>query len=43
MSARAITDVWVHGRRVVEHGRLVMVDQAALMANVRAVTTGWTL
>jgi 5-methylthioadenosine/S-adenosylhomocysteine deaminase len=43
MSARAITDVWVHGRRVVEHGRLVTVDQMALMANVREVTKGWTL
>jgi 5-methylthioadenosine/S-adenosylhomocysteine deaminase len=43
MSARAITDVWVHGRRVVENHRLVSVDRAALMANVREVTKGWTL
>lgn len=43
MSARAVTDVWVHGRRVVEDRRLVTVDQAALMARVREVTRGWTL
>ena len=43
MSPRAVTDVWVHGRRVVEHGRLTTVDQAALMARVRAVTKGWAL
>ena len=42
MSARAITDVWVHGRRVVENCHLVTVDQAGLMANVREVTKGWT-
>ena len=41
MSARAITDVWVHGRRVVENRWLVTVDQAALMARVRDVTQGW--
>jgi 5-methylthioadenosine/S-adenosylhomocysteine deaminase len=43
MSSRAITDVWVHGRRVVEDRRLATVDQAALMARVREVTKGWTL
>ena len=43
MSPRAVTDVWVHGRRVVADGRLAMLDQAALMARVRAVTKGWTL
>jgi 5-methylthioadenosine/S-adenosylhomocysteine deaminase len=43
MSPRAITDVWVHGRQVVAGGRLVAVDQAALMARVREVTRGWTL
>ena len=43
MSPRAVTDVWVHGRRVVEERRLTTVDQAALMARVREVTKGWTL
>ena len=43
MSPRAVTDVWVHGRRVVEERRLTTVDQAALMARVRAVTKGWAL
>jgi len=43
MSARAVTDVWVHGRRVVADRRLVTVDQAALMARVREVTKGWVL
>jgi 5-methylthioadenosine/S-adenosylhomocysteine deaminase len=43
MSARAITDVWVHGRRVVEDRRVVSVDQAGLMARVREVTRGWRL
>ena len=43
MSARAIADVWVHGRRVVENRQLATVDQTALLANVREVTKGWTL
>ena len=43
MSARAVTDVWVHGRRVVDDRRLVTVDQARLMARVREITTGWRL
>ena len=41
MSARAVTDAWVHGRRVVENRRLATVDQAALLARVREVTKGW--
>ena len=41
MSARAVTDAWVHGRRVVEDRRLVRIDQTALMARVREVTKGW--
>ena len=41
MSARAVTDAWVHGRRVVEDRRLVRVDQASLMARVRELTAGW--
>jgi 5-methylthioadenosine/S-adenosylhomocysteine deaminase len=43
MSPRAVTDVWVHGRRVVAGGRLATLDQARLMARVREVTKGWTL
>jgi 5-methylthioadenosine/S-adenosylhomocysteine deaminase len=43
MSPRAVTDVWVHGRRVVANGRLATIDQAELMARVREVTRGWSL
>lgn len=42
MSPRAITDVWVHGRRVVEAGRLTTVDLGELLARVRELTAGWT-
>src|SRR5438132_361224 len=38
MSPRAITDVWVHGRRVVESRRLARVDQDRLLARVRELT-----
>jgi 5-methylthioadenosine/S-adenosylhomocysteine deaminase len=41
MSPQAITDVWVHGRHVVENRRLATVDQDALMARVAALTRGW--
>lgn len=41
MSPQAVTDVWVHGRRVVEHGRLVTVDVAELLARVRELTKEW--
>jgi 5-methylthioadenosine/S-adenosylhomocysteine deaminase len=41
MSPQAITDVWVHGRRVVEDRRLATVDQDALMVRVAALTRGW--
>jgi 5-methylthioadenosine/S-adenosylhomocysteine deaminase len=43
MSSRAVTDVWVHGRRVVESGRLVTIDQDRVLARVRELTRGWTL
>jgi 5-methylthioadenosine/S-adenosylhomocysteine deaminase len=43
MSPLAITDVWVHGRRVVDHGRLTTIDLSDLLARVRALTKGWTL
>jgi len=43
MSPQAISDVWVHGRRVVEDGRLTTVDTDELLARVRSLTTGWRL
>ena len=42
MSHQAVTDVWVHGRRVVRDGRLTTVDQADLLERVRALTRDWT-
>ncbi len=41
MSPQAITDVWVHGRRVVKSQHLTTLDQAALMERVRALTRDW--
>lgn len=41
MSARAVSDVWVHGRRVVADRTLATVDQARLLARVGEVTRGW--
>ncbi|HXH84777.1 MAG TPA: amidohydrolase family protein [Candidatus Tectomicrobia bacterium] len=41
MSPRAVTDVWVHGRRVVDGGRLRTVALEALLERVRALTRGW--
>jgi len=41
MSPQAISDVWVHGRRVVEAGRLLTTDLAELLGRVRALTKGW--
>lgn len=41
MSPQAITDVWVHGRRVVEAGRLLTVDLGELLARVREVSRQW--
>lgn len=43
MSPRAVTDVWVHGRRVVESRRLALMDQEGLLARVRELTRGWTI
>jgi len=43
MSPQAITDVWVHGRRVLEAGRLTTVDTSELLAGVRTLTAGWRL
>ncbi|OLC14055.1 MAG: hypothetical protein AUH29_11225 [Candidatus Rokubacteria bacterium 13_1_40CM_69_27] len=43
MSPQAITDVWVHGRRVVDAGRLTTVDVAELLARVGELTKGWRI
>jgi 5-methylthioadenosine/S-adenosylhomocysteine deaminase len=43
MSPRAVTDVWVHGRQVVESGRLATLDERELLARVRELTRGWRL
>ena len=43
MSPQAITDVWVHGRRVVEAGRLTTTDLAELLGRVRALTREWRI
>lgn len=41
MSDRAVTDVWVHGRHVVESGRLMTCDETELLARVRELTRSW--
>ncbi|HMH50887.1 MAG TPA: amidohydrolase [Candidatus Acidoferrum sp.] len=43
MSPQAITDVWVHGRRVVEDRRLASADLDELLAGVRELTSGWRI
>jgi 5-methylthioadenosine/S-adenosylhomocysteine deaminase len=43
MSPQAVTDVWVHGRRVVEQGRLTTISEADVVARVAALTKGWTI
>jgi 5-methylthioadenosine/S-adenosylhomocysteine deaminase len=43
MSPEAVTDVWVHGRRVVEHRRLATTSEDELVARVAALTKGWTI
>ena len=43
MSPQAVTDVWVHGRPVVERGRLTTVDSGDLLARVRDLTKGWRI
>jgi len=42
LSARAIRDVWVEGRRVVEDGELINVPMAEIGARVRELTAGWS-
>lgn len=41
LSPQAVSDVWVHGEPVVRAGRLLRVDEGALLAEVRALTRGW--
>jgi 5-methylthioadenosine/S-adenosylhomocysteine deaminase len=43
MSPQAIADVWVHGRRVVDSGRLTTVDVGELLARVGELTKGWRI
>jgi 5-methylthioadenosine/S-adenosylhomocysteine deaminase len=43
MSSEAVTDVWVHGRRVVEGRRLTTVSETDLVARVTALTRGWSI
>ncbi|HTO09993.1 MAG TPA: amidohydrolase [Candidatus Binatia bacterium] len=43
MSPEAVTDVWVHGRRVVAGGRLTTLDERELAARVAALTNGWAI
>lgn len=43
LSPQAVTDVWVHGRHVVENGRLLTVDLDELLARVRELTKGWRI
>jgi 5-methylthioadenosine/S-adenosylhomocysteine deaminase len=43
MSPEAVTDVWVHGRRVVEQRRLTTTSEEELVARVAALTKGWTI
>ena len=43
MSPQAVSDVWVHGVRVVESGRLTRVSEGELLARVAALTRDWRL
>jgi 5-methylthioadenosine/S-adenosylhomocysteine deaminase len=43
MSPQAITDVWVHGERAVERGRLVRRSHEDIVAAVREATRGFAL
>jgi len=43
MSDRAVTDVWVHGTRVVDSGRLVTVDEREILSRVRELTKPWSI
>ena len=43
LSPQAVTDVWVHGRRVVEQGRLTTIAEDEVVARVAALTKGWAI
>jgi 5-methylthioadenosine/S-adenosylhomocysteine deaminase len=43
MSPQAVTDVWVHGQRVVERGRLTRASLDDILATVGAATRGFAL
>lgn len=43
MSPQAVTDVWVHGQRVVERGRLARASLDDILAAVGAATRGFAL
>jgi 5-methylthioadenosine/S-adenosylhomocysteine deaminase len=43
MSPQAVTDVWVHGRRVVDRGRLATTSLESLLERVRRLTRDWRL
>ena len=43
LSPQAITDVWVHGRRVVQVGRLATLDEPDLLREVRSLTSDWRI
>jgi 5-methylthioadenosine/S-adenosylhomocysteine deaminase len=43
LSPQAVTDVWVHGERVVSAGRLVRATQESIVARVDEVTRGFSL
>ncbi len=43
LSPQAVTDVWVHGARVVERGRLTRASQDEILSAVREVTRGFAL
>ena len=42
MSPQAVTDAWVHGRRIVQDRKLATLDQESLVAGVAALTRGWS-
>jgi 5-methylthioadenosine/S-adenosylhomocysteine deaminase len=43
MSPQAVTDVWVHGRRVVAEGRLATISLESLLERVHHLTRDWRL
>jgi 5-methylthioadenosine/S-adenosylhomocysteine deaminase len=43
MSPQAVTDVWVHGQRVVERGRLARASLEDIVSRVDTITRGFEL